>query len=89
MLKEIFRKFRTYKANIKWTSDMWAISEIARLSKREFHWFRLIYQEIVMYIKIGEKITVDDLQWLITRRGFNKIESNYLKEMLKFIKLYK
>jgi len=85
----LLQKIKYYKANKKWMNDFWAIKEIATLSKREFHWFQLIYQEILMYLKINKKVTPDDLEWLIKRRGFNEVEANYLKEILKYIKLYK
>ena len=76
------------KANEKWQKDLEWIVPLAEKTKREFYWFQLIHQEILMYLKLNEQVSLKEFDWLINRRGFNLKERLYLQEMLKYVGLW-
>ena len=56
-------------------------------SDRTFYWNQLIKQEIRMFIQIGQKVTDEDIEWLVKRRGFTDIEEAYLRSTMNHVGL--
>lgn len=89
MIKRLLKRFKYYKGNKKWKKDFWFINQVAHLTRREFYWFQLVHQEIEMYIMRSETVSEKNMMLIAIRRGFNDIETNYLREMLKYLKMYR
>lgn len=72
----------------KWNADLSTIQGKAEASVDEyavFKWSELVWQEIQMYVFIGEQVTPDEFDWLVKRRGFDTLMIDYLKEMLGYL----
>lgn len=85
---------RINRAVRKWNSDIPYINECIEKESTEdnhrgFYWNQLVWQEINMYIRMGEKIAVNEFCWLCDRRGFTLLEQNYLQSMMQYIGLMK
>lgn len=89
-IKNILRKHRYKKAANKWHNDRdYIVNSILESDEdRAFHW-HLVWQEIVMYIQLDEKVDIDEFYWLCSRRGFSLEEKKYLQTMLEYVGLYK
>ncbi len=91
-IKRFFSYRKTEKAREKWNKDVNIIINYINSSKKKdatFYWSQLVWQEITMYIKIGEQVRKDDFNWLVNRRGFDKDMINYLRNMLIYVGLGK
>ena len=54
-----------------------------------FKWGHLVWQEITMWIQIGDQVTVEDFQWLANRRGFDYPMRAYLIDIMIHVGLGK
>ena len=53
----------------------------------EFKWKQLVYQELFMWARIGDKVTDEEFEFIITRRGFTYNMISFLERGLKYIGL--
>ncbi len=92
IIEQLFCSRRLNKAIKKWNKDIGSIKIYMKLSQKDdpyFYWKQLVWQEIDMYIKLGEQVTKEDFNCLIKRRGFDKYMINYLREMIIYVGLGK
>ena len=45
-----------------------------------FRWTQLIWQELQMFVALGEQVGFDDLEYLTKARGFSKMQRLFLIE---------
>ena len=53
-----------------------------------FYWGQLVWQELDMYERLGQRVTEEDLNFIILRRGFTEEQQRYLREGLIHLGLY-
>jgi hypothetical protein len=70
----------------KWDVD-WIRGQAGLDDDQWFKWDQLVWQEIVMWAKIGEIVTPEDFEFICNRRDFNLTQRQYLKDLLTLIDL--
>lgn len=79
-------KIRVYRAVKKWNNDVEWITSQLKTSDDVFKWTQLVWQEIVMWIRIGDPTKPqEELDWLADRRGFSETQKAYLRSMMKHV----
>jgi len=53
-----------------------------------FKWEHLVWQELWMWEKLGEKVAPEDLDWMAQHRGFSPVQKDFLIEGLEVIGLW-
>lgn len=69
----------------KWNADIPTLDKYileAEDKTYEYFMWTLVWQEVVMYILLYRQVEFEDFQVIVDRRGFNEIQTAYLKEML-------
>jgi len=51
-----------------------------------FKWGQLVWQEIMMFIDLGE-VREGEIDWLTQRRGFSPLQRQFLEDALKHLGL--
>jgi len=81
---------RLNKAAKKWNADVERIRcDAATTPDGTFKWSQLVWQEIDMYILLGEQVQPEEFEYLCKRRGFTPAMCVYLKEMMVSVGLGK
>lgn len=92
LLSKIFMKIRMGRAIRKWNADeAWIESQIKKDNdpNASFNWKQLVWQEIWMWILIGDKTAPRrEMEFLAKRRGFNKAQREYLESMMRHVWLW-
>lgn len=73
-----------------WNAHATEIETNIKESDREqehFYWSQLVWQEITMFIQIGQPVDQEEFSWLCDRRGFNRLQREYLAAMVKLVDL--
>jgi hypothetical protein len=91
-LKNYFKIFlcrrRIKRAAIQWNKDSNYIQvEMDATENGYLMWCQLVWQEIRMYIQIGDQVKPDEFKQLCNRRGFNSAMTRYLIFMIKHVGL--
>ena len=83
-------KRRIRRAASKWNGDLQRIVEYAADAEDGcFRWNHLVWQEIMMWIRLDKQVTEEDFTWMAERRGFDQMMCQYLLEMLRHVGLSK
>ena len=88
-LFQFMLKRRLKKAVAKWNKE---IPEMLESCCEElcFKWGQLVWQEIDMWIRIGDPYTPKkEMDWMCERRGFSPEQRAYLIEMMTYVGMYK
>jgi hypothetical protein len=81
---------RIVKATDKWNSSVdYIMSEAKKTEDGSFKWSQLVWQEIWMYIGLGEQVEPSEFDTLCRRRGFTPAMRWYLQEMMIHVGLGK
>jgi hypothetical protein len=62
----------------KWNNDLEWINEQIKIDNKHFEWAQLVQQEINMWARIGDKFTMEKIDYLVKMRRFNQIQKQYL-----------
>lgn len=98
LILSLIINYKYNKAVLKWNRDFSYIQKCVddynttynpEPPGRAFYWNQLVWQEIRYYIRVNEKVSIDDFSWLCSRRGFTLDEQNYLQNMLEYVGLWK
>ena len=76
------------KAITKWNKDCIGFKLDSSDKDSFFKWNQLVWQEIDMWCRRGNKVSPSEVAWLSQRRGFSEQQKNYLVEMLKYLGLW-
>jgi hypothetical protein len=83
-------RLRMIRAVRKWNNDVPFIESKCLSPGDHFKWGQLIWQEIKMWISIGDPyLPPSELQWLSERRGFDNDQQEYLKTMMKYVWMWR
>jgi len=89
-IKEFLRRGRIKKAFNKWSAD---VDDNQRkldesvANDKNFKWTHLMWQEISMWIQVGDQVKVEDFEWLCNRRGFDYPMRAYLIDIMTHVGL--
>ena len=104
LISNLFIQHRLNKAIAQWNNDLPYINACIKeyddkyppggkeenyKPSRAFYWGQLVLQEIKMYIRLDEEVTIAEFTQLCTRRGLALKEQNYLQLMLQYVGLMK
>ena len=53
-----------------------------------FKWEQLVWQELWMWENIGKRVSPSQMDFMVNRRGFSKVQRDFLIEGLKVIELW-
>ena len=102
--QSLWYKYRINKAINKWNKDIPYIQKCidednkvlpeipegeSYRTHRLFYWQQLVWQEVKMYIRIGQPVDLKEFIQLCSRRGFTLNEQNYLRDLLRHVGLWK
>lgn len=85
------RDRRMKKAVKKWNADLDYINrKIGTSEKLLFSWHQLVWQEIDMWIRMGDPYKPkEEFIELVNRRGFDLDQRAYLREMMQHVGMWK
>ena len=92
IISAYFSRRRMKKALLKWNENVEYITHCIEESSDPnagFKWTQLVWQEIIMWIRLREQVSQEDFDWIISRRGFDQKMVSYLKSTLTHVGLSK